>query len=1122
MLAMLTSRRDAFAPVATAPPPPTLGVSHAIHLTDTAPVKTPPYKQSPAKNEYIRKNVELLLKNKLIVPSNSPWSSAVVIVPKADGSLRMCIDYRKVNSKTKKDAYPMPLIEDCLHMCKGAKFLSIIDVQDAYHHVLMDPGSKQITAFATADGLFEWQVMPFGLCNAPATFQRHVDTILRPYIGKTCAAFFDDIVVFTDGTFEQHIKDVEVILGELSRARLSAKIKKCKFGYKEINFVGHIVREGRVLPDPEKIKAVTDWRPPTTVLELQSFIGLVNYYRRFIVDFAIISGPLYALLRKDQEWTWGDLEQAAFERLKTALVSAPCLHAPDFKQPFILQTDASIHGIGAVLTQNIDGEEHPIAYLSRQLNEAEKNYSAVEWECLAAVWSVKKLQAFLADSLFTIVTDASSLKELPTKKFENSRLMRWSMTLAEYNYNVIHRRGRNNANADSLSRAPLVGSAPPEPVIVRPRYVNRVIQHVPFPDADVHHVTVSACNRVVRVNRVSTRSTTRTDARGQPTTSIEQHNAPPTRVERTSEKLKAANERLETQYRLVDSAELQGIVDKQHQDEVLRPMIEYLTDKSTPANFDPTQTRKLKRDSEKFALIDTTTPAGLYYIAHSARGPLAIIRPMLPKLVIPKEYRKTMLAMYHDSPFGGHLGALRTYHKLYVCYYWDSMFDDCQKYVRDCRECHIVKQRLRNPPQPGGLMPAPTEPFEVVSMDTCGPFPLSADFKYVFTFIDHFTRFAIAVPSVNKSSSSLAQAFVNEVIAKYGTPRILISDNGTEFVDRMLDELYKSLKIKRIISAPYHPQSNGLVERVNGTMKQIVNALTVPRPGRRGNEHEWAYSLQLAMHAYNTSIGDFLGMSPFELLFGRPPRSPLNDLNEIMGSAGDQPHMEYVRLMKDRLRLAYEWVKTVLSDKRQEVMEQNIALGDHPVYKRDDIVYTRRLTGPYLKQHRWDVDKPYVVTGRKGPSAYILHPYSLATKSLVKGKVITRNAVDIAYLGGITPQESATWHRTPIQIAEVPDPMSDEPAVKAKVGRAAAQPSKRKRAATNTDSIGHLVHESRRGQFQPIMNDEFIAKQPDLEYQKLYSLPSRQASESVERRTSAKEQKDAGVAVKKKNKKKKK
>ena len=322
----------------------------------------------------------------------------------------MCIDYRKLNARTRKDAYPIPLIEDCLNMCKDADYLTLIDIKDAYHHVEMDPASRPLTAFVTPDGLFEWLRMPFGLCNAPATFQRYVNHALQGLAGRSCAAFFDDCIVFAKGSLEKHMQAVAEVLERLAQHGLEASYKKCKFAYHELIFVGHLVRKGTIRPDPSKLDAVRKFPEPKNVSQLKSFMGLANYYHKFIRGFAIISRPLYALQRKDVPFEWTPQCVAAFETLKNALLSSPCLYAPNLSLPFILQTDASGEGIAAVLVQIVNGEEHPIAYISRQLSKAERNYSPTEWECLAVVWAVGQFQHYLIDAPFTIVTDHAALK----------------------------------------------------------------------------------------------------------------------------------------------------------------------------------------------------------------------------------------------------------------------------------------------------------------------------------------------------------------------------------------------------------------------------------------------------------------------------------------------------------------------------------------------------------------------------------------------------------------------------------------------------------------------------------------------------------------------------------------
>ena len=380
-----------------APPKPSPGVRHTIHLTNTKVVSRAPYRTSPEKQEIIDKQVDNFLKRGIIRPSTSPWASPVTLQPKPHKikpEWRFCIDYRGVNSQTEKDAYPMPLIQHCLEFCSKADWLTLIDIKDAYWHIEMDPASIPITAFVTRKGHFEWTRLPFGLCNAPATFQRYVNDVLREHLGVRCSAFFDDVNIFTTGTFEEHLADVEKVLTTLGDHGLEAALSKCRFAFKEVRYVGHVINKGTIKPDPEKVRAIAKYPIPVNIKELRSFLGLTNYYRQFVPEFALKAAPLYGLLKKNVKFQWGSDQQGAFNLLISALMGPTCLYAPDFTKEFILQTDASGNGISGVLAQKYNDGIHPIGFISRQLNAAERNYSATEQECLAVVGRSVNLKFF--------------------------------------------------------------------------------------------------------------------------------------------------------------------------------------------------------------------------------------------------------------------------------------------------------------------------------------------------------------------------------------------------------------------------------------------------------------------------------------------------------------------------------------------------------------------------------------------------------------------------------------------------------------------------------------------------------------------------------------------------------
>ena len=377
---------------------------------------------------------------------------------KKEGSLRFCVDFRQFNAAAVKDAHPLPRIDDILDALHGAKWFSTLDLKSGYWQVPITEQDKAKTAFRTSScQLCEFNQVPFGLCNAPATFSRLMDHVLASLHWEMCLFYLDDIIVFSS-TWEEHLARLRQVFEGLRHANLKLGADKCTFAAKEVNYLGHRVTEEGLLPDSSLLAAIREIPPPRTATEVRSFLG---YYRHYVKNFAAIAGPLHALTRKDAVFHWSEECQIAFDQLKTLLTTSPVTAFPDFSQAFRLYSDASPAGLGAILAQVWDGKERIICCVSRALNQAEKAYPATKLECLAIVWAVAKFRPYLMAMPFEVYTDHYALQWLKTMRTGSALLHRCSAELEEYDFTVHHRPRKVQLHVDGLSQLP-VGPAPPK------------------------------------------------------------------------------------------------------------------------------------------------------------------------------------------------------------------------------------------------------------------------------------------------------------------------------------------------------------------------------------------------------------------------------------------------------------------------------------------------------------------------------------------------------------------------------------------------------------------------------------------------------------------------------------
>ena len=446
--------------------PSELGSTDVVrHTIDTGNSK-PIHQQARRMPFALRPKVEEMTRDMLdlgvIRPSRSLWASPIVLVAKKDGTTCFCVHYRRLNAVTKMDVFPLPRVDGSLDLLSKSRYFSILDLASGYWQVEMDPDSIEKTAFTTHSGLYELVVMLFGLCNAPATFQRLMESVLVGLAREVCVVYLDDILVMGE-TFEEHLENLASVFDRLRQAGLRLKPSKCYLARWEVEYMGYVVSAKGIAADPRKMEAVRAFPTPSNLKSLRSFLGLASYYRRFIPNFVKVANPLHALTRKDAPFDWSPTCQTAFEDLKRLLTEAPLLAFPVFSKGFLLETDASGTGLGAVLAQvQEDGTTRPIAYASRTLQKHEQNYGVTELEALGVVWAVRHFRPYLYGHQCAVYTDHEVLKSLLNTPQPSGKLARWGMAIQELDLHIHYRPGKKNANADALSRAP--AEAETEPV----------------------------------------------------------------------------------------------------------------------------------------------------------------------------------------------------------------------------------------------------------------------------------------------------------------------------------------------------------------------------------------------------------------------------------------------------------------------------------------------------------------------------------------------------------------------------------------------------------------------------------------------------------------------------------
>ncbi|XP_055345010.1 uncharacterized protein LOC129592891 [Paramacrobiotus metropolitanus] len=969
------------------------GVTHVIDTGDAKPVKCNPARTSWTGREFITKHIEEMLAQDVIEPSDAEWSFPVVLAVKKNGDgtmgTRFCVNYIMLNKLTRKNNYPLPNPNELLDACAGNKYYGKMDLQSGFWQIPMDPASINKTTFVTQDGMYRFKRMPFGVCNGPATFQLYMDKVLSKAKRKGCVFGYIDDVIFAGKTWEIFMQNLRNVLMSLVEAGFTIKPTKCEFGMRQMGFLGHILSEVGIRMDPEKVTAVSEFKRPQTERQLRSFLGLANYYRKFIMGYAQKTSHLYELLRQDKhvKEDWTAVYEEEFNSLKKLLCEGPVLAKFDPAKPTVIKCDASKEGIGAVLSQ--DG--HTIAYASRVLHGAEKNYGVTEWECLAVVFAVRKFKPYIDYAEFTVRTDHQALTNLlrseTNKVGMNPRLTRWAMALQGHQFKIEYKPGKYCDNADALSRAPIEGPTcqeeefdeipnfedykkefdTKEPAIeIGQLFLQMVEQREKRLKVTSATANESAENEA-KVNRVKSWLPTVSDLKvtGLDTESKMQ-NGKVTGLDETAENrddlwetdkvtqalnecpikllrfpkqmkkrfkplprckvIKDWNELSTATVRIVN---LQGD-EEEEDDSNLQLRNKQLKDPHLAMIIDELEHLPDAETRSKFE-VHYQLWNGILYRVKDKNGKLE------RSYVVPLSMRRAIIHALHDEKAAGHLGFEKTLSAIRLRYYWDRMSTDVKNYILACNGCQFRKTPRKCPP--GKLQEIKVgHPFFRVYADLKGPLlpTKKRGYKYIAVFIDQLTKYVIAVPMKTATAKEFAKVFVKHVILVHGAPHILHTDRGRHFTAEVLAKVTNVFKIKHTFGTAYHPEGQGQVER---QMQTIADGLA--QYLKAGNERKFNKYLPYVISAMNRVVHATTGYSAYYMLNGREMTMPEDVVTRTNIPDDYGTPDEWVETMKKNLTFAEEVARCNIKDAYEKNAEIYNKKKSEPNFKVGDFVLIR-------------------------------------------------------------------------------------------------------------------------------------------------------------------------------------
>lgn len=799
-------------------------IKHVIELSTPRAVVERPRQHCEAHREVIREETTKMLKDRVIRPSFSDFATEPVLVRKKDGPWRVCMDYRKLNSQTVVDKYPLPRIADLLRSIKDATVFTAIDLRAGYWNIPMEERSKPYTAFRGVDGLYEYEVMPFGLRNAPATFQRAMDAIFKDLIAQGCVrVYLDDILISTTNV-EDNLRLVAEVLNRLRKFGLRLNLSKSYFLRRSVNYLGHTLHGGTITPQASKVEAIRKIRSPSNVSELRHLLGVLGYYRQYVPSFSHYTAKLTQLCKKGVRFVWTEEHSEAHQILINQLADS-VLNLPLDSDDFVVETDASDVAAGCILSARRGDKLIPIEFASTTFKNAELRWPTREKEGYAIVWALKKLDPYLRGRTFSLYTDHQSLVHMMSAK--TGKLARWTTSIAEYNFTLYHKSGSQMAHVDLLSRM--------------------VDDEAPFlPDrasyaasASSETYRLSSSTEPLSLSYILNHICPESPEAQQPLRWSECH---------TLDSAPTAREDYPERYCISTP-----------------PLIPADGSTSYQPNCPAANSFPNFLDILAAQRACQPQPSGSQFTIHGDNRVIFYSG----KLWVPPELRNGVIAACHLVPPLKHVGRRKTVRAIKSTCNWPNLQRDVDEYLNSCLVCQRLRPRLEA--LQGQHLPTPPEAtiFERVHVDHWGPCHWVEGSPSVLTIVDATSRWVECIVVKNQQAATTAEAFLLQWCCRYGVPSVVFTDKGSAF-KQVFHEMAQLLGTTHLRCTSRHPEGNALVETFHRTLRKHLLGSHLTKTAIDLNQ-----SVQLAAYAYRSTIHLSLGDSPAYITFGQDLRPPI-------------------------------------------------------------------------------------------------------------------------------------------------------------------------------------------------------------------------------------------------------